>query len=72
MIEQLDEGYVGKRLRGNFTDDELADVQVLGVALPNRYDNTAESWGMTYDLVAMNRPRPEPKGSAFWAQLDTI
>jgi hypothetical protein len=72
MIEQLNESYVGKRLRVNFADGEIADIQVLGVALPNKYDNTAESWGLTYDLIATNRPRIEPKGSAFWAQLDTI
>ncbi len=71
-VQRLDETYAGKRLRVEFCDGEVAELDVIEVALPNKYDKTPESWGIVYDLISTNRPRTAPKGAAFWAELSKI
>jgi hypothetical protein len=44
----------------------------MEVALRNKYDKTRESWGIVYDLISSNRPRPAPKGAAFRTRLDDM
>jgi len=70
--EKLDRTYEGRRLRIEFCNGEVAEVEILEVALPNKYDKTPESWGIVYDLISTNRPRTAPSGAAFWSQLSTI
>jgi len=69
---QLDKAYEGSRLCIEFRDGEVAEVEILDVALPNKYDTTPESWGMVYNLILTNRQRNARKGAAFWSQLSTI
>jgi len=71
-VKKLDETYEGSRLRIEFRDGEIAEVEILEVALPNKYDNTPESWGIVYDLISTNRPRAAPRGAAYWSQRSTI
>jgi hypothetical protein len=71
-IRELDESFAGKRLRIEFCDGELAEVQLHSVTLPNKYDNTPESCGIIYELISTNRPRQAPKGAAFWSRLDEL
>jgi hypothetical protein len=71
-IQQLDKSYEGKRLRIEFCDGEVAMVEIVLVALPNKYDKTPESWGIAYDLISTNRPRTAPKGAALWSELSAI
>ena len=68
----LSQDYEGKRVRVEFSDGEIAEVKIIEVALPNKYDNTPESWGIVYDLISTNRPRTAPNGAAFWSELGTI
>jgi len=51
---------------------EITELEITEVALPNKYDKTPESWGIVYDLISTNRPRPAPKGAAFWTRLDDM
>ena len=71
-VQQLDKTYEGTRLRIEFLDGEIAEVKILEVTLPNKYDKTPESWGILYDLISTNRPRMAPKGAPFWSELSTI
>ncbi len=71
-VQQLDKKYERRRLRIEFRDGEVAEVEIVEVALPNKYDKTPESWGIVYDLISTNRPRMVPKGAAFWSELSTI
>ena len=70
--ERLDNTYVDKRAHVEFTDGEIAEVQIVAIALPNEYDKTPESWGIVYDIISSNRPRTAPKGAANWSQLSGI
>jgi len=47
-------------------------VELQSVTLPNKYDNTPESWGIVYDLISTNRPRQSSQGAAFWSRLDEL
>lgn len=71
-ISDSAEHHANQRLRLEFLDGEIAEVDVIEVALPNTYDKTPESWGLVYDLISSNRTRSTPKGSAFWSRLDAI
>jgi hypothetical protein len=71
-VQRLDKTYEGKRLRVEFFNGEIAEVKIIEVALPNKYDDTPESWGIVYDLISTNRPRTAPNGAAFWSELGTI
>ena len=71
-IRQLDESFTGKRLRIEFHDGEIAEVELQSVTLPNKYDNTPDSSGIVYDLISTNRPRQAPNGVSFWARLDEL
>jgi hypothetical protein len=71
-VQRLDKTYEGKHLRVEFCDGEVAEVEIIEVALPNKYDNTPESWGIVYDVISTNRPRAVPKGAAFWTELSKI
>jgi hypothetical protein len=71
-VQKLDKTHEGKRLRVDFCDGEVAEVKIIEVALPNKYDNTSESWGIVYDLISTNRPRSAPGSAAFWSELRTI
>ena len=71
-IGLIDDSCLGKSLRVEFSDGEVAEVQIIGVALPNKYDKTPESWGITYDLISSNKTRNTPKGAAYWSRLDEI
>jgi len=71
-IRELDESFEGKRLSIEFCDGEIAEVQLLSVTSPNKYDNTPESCGIVYDLISTNRPRQAPKGVASWSRLDEL
>ena len=70
--QHLDKTYEGKRLRIEFCDGEIAEVKIIEVALPNEYDNTPESWGIVYNPISTNRPRPAPNAAAFWSELGAI
>ena len=70
--ERLDDTYADKRARVEFTDDEIAEVQIVAIALPNEYDKTPESWGIVYDIISSNRPRAGSKGTANWSRLSEI
>ena len=70
--EHLDESYAGKRVRVGFADGEMAEALILSIALPNKYDNTPESWGIVYDAISSNRPRTTPNGAANWSRLSEI
>jgi hypothetical protein len=50
----------------------MAEVEIIEVALANKYDKTPESWGLVYDLMSANRRRPGPKGAAFCTMLDDM
>jgi hypothetical protein len=52
----------------------MAEVEIIEVAPPNKYDKTPESWGVVYDLMSAsaNRRRPAPKGAAFCTMLDDM
>ena len=71
-VQQLDKRYERRRLRIEFRDGEVAEVEIVEAALPNKYDKTPESWGIVYDLISTNRPRTAPKQTAFWSELSTI
>jgi hypothetical protein len=71
-VQHLGKTHEGKRLRIDFCDGEVAEVEMIEVALPNKYDTTPESWGIVYDMISTNRPRTAPKGAAFWSQLSAI
>ncbi len=71
-IRQLDESFTGKRLRIEFHDGEIAEVELQSVTLPNKYDNTPESWGIVYNLISTNRTRQSPRGAACWSRLDEL
>ena len=68
----LDETYEGKRARVEFVDGEIAEIQIISIALPNEYDNTPESWGIVYDTISSNRPCDAPKDAFNWSQLSEI
>ena len=69
---QLNHSHQGQRLRLVLLSGEIAEVEIIEVALANKYDKTPESWGVVYDLISANRPRPAPKETAFWTRLDDI
>jgi serine protease inhibitor ecotin len=71
-VRHLDKTCEGKRLRVEFCDGETAEVEIIEVALPNKYDKTPESWGIVYNVISTNRPRKAPKGVAFWSELSKI
>ena len=71
-VQKLDRTYEGRRLRIEFCNGEVAEVEIIEVALPNKYDKTPESWGIVCDLISTDRPRTAPKGAAFWSELSTI
>ena len=71
-IQQLTETHEGKNLRVEFNDGEIAEVRIISVSLPNKYDTTPESWGIVYAVTSSNRPGKAPKGSANWSQLNEI
>jgi len=50
----------------------MAEVEIIEVAPPDKYDKTPESWGVVYDLMSANRRRPDPKGAAFCTMLDDM
>jgi hypothetical protein len=64
--QHLDETYVGKRARVESVDGEIAEIQIISIALPNKYDKTPESWGIVYDTISSNHPhkrrRARPTG----------
>jgi len=70
--QQLDATHEGKRFRINFRDGETAQIKLISVALPNKYDTTPESWGIVYDIVSTNRDAFRHKGTARWSRLDEI
>jgi hypothetical protein len=71
-IQRLDESYEGKHLRIEFCDGEVAEVEIIEVALPNKYDKTPESWGIVYDVTSTNRPERLKTGAAYWSELSAI
>ena len=71
-VSQLNYRHQGLRLRLALLSGEFAEVESIEVALRNKYDKTRESWGIVYDLIPSNRPRPAPKGAAFWTRLDDM
>ena len=71
-VRELNHSHQGQRLRRVLLSGEIAELEIIEVALPNKYDQTPESWGIVYDLISTNRPRPAPKGAAFWTKLDDI
>jgi len=70
--QQLDATHEGKRLRVTFRDGERANIKLISVTLPNKYDATPESWGIVYDLISTDRNPPATKNSACWSRLDEI
>jgi hypothetical protein len=71
-VSQLNHSHQGQRLRLVLLSGEIAEVESIEVALRNKYDKTRESWGIVYDLISSNRPRPAPKGAAFRTRLDDM
>ena len=71
-VSELNHSHQGQRLGLVLRSGEIAEERLIEVALPNKYDKTPESWGIVYDLISTNRPRPAPKGAAFWTRLDDI
>jgi hypothetical protein len=71
-VSELNHSHQGRRLRLVLLSGEIAKVEIIEVALPNKYDKTPESWGVVYDLISTNRPRPAPTGAVFWTRLDDM
>jgi hypothetical protein len=71
-VGELNYSHQAQRLRLVLRSGEIAEVEIIEVALPNKYDQTPESWGLAYDLMSANRRRPAPKGAAFWTMLDDM
>jgi hypothetical protein len=71
-VSELNHSQPGQRLRLVLLSGEIAEVEIIEVALRNKYDKTPESWGVVYDLISTKRPRPAPKGAAFWTRLDDM
>jgi hypothetical protein len=71
-VSELNHSQQGQRLRLVLLSGEIAEVEIIEVALPNKYHKTPESWGVIYDLISANRPRSAPKGTAFWTRLDDM
>jgi hypothetical protein len=71
-VSELNHKHPGQRLRLVLLSGEIAEVEIVQVALPNKYDKTPESWGLVYDLISTNQPRPAPKGAAFCTRLHDI
>ena len=69
-VSELNHSYQGQRLRLVLLSGEIAEPEIIELALPNKYDQTQESWGLVYDLSSTKRPRPAPKGAACWTRLD--
>jgi len=70
--QQLDATHEGKRLRVKFRDGDIAEIKLLSVALPNKYDRTPESWGIVYEVSSTGRKSSGDKTPAFWARIDEI
>jgi hypothetical protein len=70
--QRLDQTYACKRARVGFADGEIAEVKIITIALPNKYDKTPESWGIVYDVISSNRQRTAPKGAASWSRVSEI
>jgi hypothetical protein len=71
-VSELNHSDQGQRLRLVLLSGEIAEVEMIEVALPNKYDKTPESWGVVYDRESANRRRPALKGAAFWTMRDDI
>jgi hypothetical protein len=71
-VSEPNHSHQGQRLGLVLRSGEIAEVEIIEVALPNKYDKTPESWGIGYDLISAGRPRPAPKGAAFWTRLDDM
>ncbi len=71
-VSELNHSQQAQRLRFVLLSGEIAELEIIEVALPNKYDMTPESWGVVYVLISANRPRPAPKGAAFWTRLDDM
>jgi hypothetical protein len=71
-VSELNHSHQAQRLRLVLLRGEIAQVEIIEFALPNKYDQTPESWGVVYDLISTNRPRPAPKRAAFWTRLDDM
>ena len=69
-VSELNHSHQGQRLRLVLLSGEIAELEIIEVALRNKYEKTLESWDVVYDLISTNRPRPAPKRAAFWTRLD--
>jgi hypothetical protein len=58
-----------KRLHVEFKDGEVADLKVLVVS---ECDEHNDCRGITYDVIATNRPEKLRPGSAYWADMTNI
>jgi hypothetical protein len=58
-----------KRLRIEFSDGEIAEIQLL---LVSQCDQHQDCNGITYDIISTNRAGRIKKGVAYWSDLTEI
>lgn len=58
-----------KRLRIEFTDGEIQEIEVLLLSICAEH---LDCCGITYDLISTNRPGHHRKGAACWSDFGSI
>ncbi len=66
---QLTRDLQDKRLRIEFSDGEVAEINVLVVSERSEHEDCR---GLVYDVIATNRPDRVRKDSACWADSKSI